>query len=497
MSDRGVKSVWALTFGLALVVVPLLMWPGQMYDGGRMSLAARENDLSGFWLFAGRAGWEAQFGLLWIENLLADLLGVEFRALDLVVGVFAVALVAWETGRIAEGALSLPSHFRAATMLVTLAFPAWQVLASSIHTFHVLCVGVGLLGVRYFVTASSPARRATGFLLVIVGMQLSSSLVLLPVVALVWHNPTACRSRGVGRSKWVLLASITLFLGRRILFPNEEPYEDYNVFINPFTSFGVRDYAENVAGFFSLIISPLALVMLVGFALGGRTAVSSAVRSRTLIGPGLMTVGGVAPYVLVGKSANFRGFDEVVDWLFRHTFTMGPGLALLVSTLVFETSLGVRFSRRFVTIATAACVLVLAVPSLVGGLSKAGRRHFEIDLAAALLSASVDLPPGRVVVSGEGVPIPKFRPDEANWWSWDRLGRRDLWFEIGPEAVGRGVEIPESGDRSEQLDLVFEGADGSTCVTEVELDISGYGPLSTLKAGAGSHLSIRSMSTTC
>ncbi len=468
-----------LLAGFAVVAAPLLLWSGQMYDGGRMSLAAQENDLSGFWSFAGRAGWEAQYGLLWLENAFSDLLGVGFRSVDLVVALLSVALVTRETMRLAERGLGFSRNQTTGVGLLVLAFPAWQVLASSIHTFHALATALGLLGVRRFMEGTSTYRTISGTALWLSGMQLSSNLVLLPAVALIWHNPDLRPSVRLGRSAWVLLGAVALFISRRAFFPNEPPYDEYNVFINPFTPFGLRDYPENIAGFLSVILAPLVLILLL--AAVTRTPVS--LRTRRLASPALMTGASVLPYVLVGKSANLRGTDEVVDWLFRHAITLAPGLAVLTVAAITHLARRAEDPRRFARQALGLAIALLASLSLFGGLSKTGRRAFERDLADALVPVLDDIPAGRLVVQGTDIPMPKFRGDEANYWSWSRLDRRDLWVELGPEAVGLGEPLPTPTSRVEVLDLVFEGAGDEACETTLLIKSTGYGPLSFFGVG--------------
>ena len=493
MSGRRPRSPGLLVLGFVVVAAPLLLWPGQMYDGGRMSLAAHENDLSGFWLFAGRAGWEAQYGLLWLENLISDLLGVGFRSVDLVVALFSVVLVTRETMRLAESGLGFTQNQTTAAGLLVLAFPGWQVLASSIHTFHALATAFGLIGVRRFTKAASAWPMISGIALWVSGMQLSSNLVLLPVVALVWHNPELRPSARLGRSFWVLLGAVLLFLGRRGFFPNEPPYDEYNVFINPFTSFGLRDYPENIAGFLSIILAPLLLVVLL--AVVTRTPVK--LGPIRLAAPAVITGASVLPYILVGKSANLRGTDEVVDWLFRHAITMAPGLALLTVAAVTQIAWGAGNPRRFARQAVGLGFALLASLSLFGGLSKAGRRAFERDLADAVTPIVEDIPSGRLVVQGLGIPQPGFRPDEANYWSWSQLDRRDLWVEVGPEAVGAGGVIPTPSNRAEELDLVFEGVGAEACETTLFIESNGYGPTSMFGLGLTGRVELLSLESRC
>jgi hypothetical protein len=464
-----------------------------MYDGGRMSLAAQENDLSGFWLFAGRAGWEAQYGLLWVENLISDLLGVGFRSVDLVVALISVALVTRETMRLAGNRLGFTPNQTTAAGLLVLAFPGWQVLASSIHTFHAFATALGLLGIRRFVEGGSTWRILSGIVFWASGMQLSSNLVLLPVVALVWHNPELRPSARLGRSLWVLLGAVLLFLGRRGFFPNEPPYDEYNVFINPFTSFGLRDYPENIAGFLSIILAPLLLVVLL--AVVTRTPVKFG--PIRLAAPAVITGASVLPYILVGKSANLRGTDEVVDWLFRHAITLAPGLALLTVAAITQIAQGAGNPQRFARQAVGLGFALLASLSLFGGLSKAGRRSFERDLADAVMPIVEEIPPGRLVVRGSGVPMPKFRGDEANYWSWSRLNRQDLWVELGTDAVGLVATLPSPTSRAEVLDLVFEGVGEGACETALLIDSSGYTPSSVIGLGPIGRVELLSVESRC
>ena len=493
MLGRHARSNFVLFLGFAVVAIPLLLWPGQMYDGGRMSLAAEENDLSGFWLFAGRAGWEAQFGLLWAENMISDLLDVGFRSVDLVVALLSVAIVTRETMRLAERGLGFTRNQATGVGLLVLAFPGWQVLASSIHTFHAFATALGLLGVRRFVEGTSIWWTISGTVLWLSGMQLSSNLVLIPVVALIWHNPDLRPSVRLGRSSWVLLGAVALFISRRAFFPNEPPYDSYNVFINPFTPFGLRDYPENIAGFLSVILAPLVLVFLL--AAVTRTPVS--LRTRRFVSPALLSGASVLPYILVGKSANLRGTDEVVDWLFRHAITLAPGLALLTVAAIDQMARSAEDPRRFTRQALVLSVALLASLSLFGGLSKAGRRAFERDLADALVPALDDIPAGRLVVQGSDIPMPKFRGDEANYWSWSRLNRQDLWVELGPEAVGLGEPLPTPTSRVEVLDLVFEGAGDEACETTLVIESTGYDPASFLGLAPIGRVELLSLDSSC
>ena len=493
MLGRQARSNFVLFLGFAVVAIPLLMWPGQMYDGGRMSLAAEENDLSGFWLFAGRAGWEAQFGLLWAENLISDLLGVGFRSVDLVVALLSVALATRETMRLAERGLGFTQNQATVAGLLVFSFPGWQVLASSIHTFHAVCLAVGLLGIRRFVEGRSTWHIGSGTALWLSGMQLSSNLVLLPVVALVWHNPDLRPSTRLGRSSWVLLGAVALFMSRRALFPNEPPYDSYNIFINPFTPFGLRDYPENIAGFLSIIVAPLLPLLVLAVA----TRTPIALKCSRLTSPLLITAASVAPYILVGKSANLRGADEVVDWLFRHAIALAPGLALLTVAATTHLAQKAPNPRRFSRTALGVSVALLATLSLIGGLSKASRRAFERDLADAIAPTTESIPPGRLVIRGAGIPMPKFRPDEAHYWSWSQLDRRDLWVELGPEAVEAGGVIPTPSNRAEELYLVFEGRGGQGCETVILVAADGYRIRSFGPFGSVGEVRLVSIDTSC
>jgi hypothetical protein len=513
---RG-SALVALSCVLAAVFVflPLALSRGDMWDGTITAYALDLGRLEGLRTAALDNGWVLGFLLTSLEQSIVRLPGLSFALVNLALVVAGFLLLMRETFLLARRQFGMTTAWAALVVCLLVAFPAWNVLMSSVMTIFLICLALGMLGVR-LAHADRRALRVAGLILVAISLQLNSLLVFAPVLSYVFDVSRA----GVVRQRWrpslttltILAIAIGYYALQKLLLPHVGLYEGYNETVNVLSPGGIGSLAQNGLRFASFLAIPMAgvVVMVVVAGILG-SAVRSSDDSADRKAPDfrlrnamaiLLVAGAIFPYAMVGKSASLV---EFIDWTGRHAFVLAPALAILACSYLYYLRVRLtrpgRDGRLIVGLAVITMVAIELVPLSYGFASKLNRQAFERDLQPLLATHRGSLPPGTLQIVGDGIPGPVFRVYESNYLLYRGTGAATWWTRIGAR-VDPGFSIPAWLDSPErERTYVFTPA-SSSCSTVMSISAHGYGGAvqvvrNALGIGRRHYITVDSIESTC
>ena len=485
MGGDTLATVAPYLLAVVFVLIPLILAPRDMWDGSIIEHAMDTGNLSGLrvWFFTGN--WELQYWLIFAERAVSQALGVGFRAVNLTVIALALGLIIHETRLIALERMKLSAMWATVAASLVAVFPAWWALLSSVLTVHLLCLGIGLLGCR-LLWAEDRIRQTLGLVIIFLSFQLSSMLVLLPVLS--WTFDVLRGGETVPSRRWIpslrsgliLLAAVVHFSIRKVFFPASGLYEGYNGVVVPLSQDAVLRLVADTARFASFLIIP-AIGVLVALVVGGLIGVrrqpprprddhSGVVALLAL----LLVAASVFPYLAVGKPASLT---QLTSTTIRQAFALAPSLALfsVASVSLVGCRLRLLKGQGDLHLKIAAVVLIaVQLGLLVFGLgARLNILYFEQDLQAVL--ALQEAPPaGRLQIVGEGNPAAGVADYEANRLAFQAWGDTLWWTRMGTE-FNPAFEIPRElvEDEANQVKYIFTPS-SIECSSTISIEAVGY-----------------------
>jgi hypothetical protein len=419
-----------------LVVMPIVCFPYDMWDGAILQYASEIRNYSGIQIYFFESTWFFQYPLTYVASEFGHALNLPYTKvtgfLTLLFGGFLL--------REAWFFVIDQMKFQRATALVVISLiassPVWGDLLSSVMLFHFGCIGLGLFAVRQ-ARRKSLLIKFFGFVALVVSFSLNSQLMFLAALSYVYDCLDENRTRKFRvtlpskDTASVLVVGFIVYGIVRIWFPPHGLYEGYNqIVITSFRSIGTAFL--NLCRFCTYLI-PLLVASVVYFLLM-RVTRSGALtcglprckRFGLFI---LLFFSGVLPYVAVGKSSLLWAIE---DWSSRQAIlTVFPTAILcgLVIELVFDSS-RLIMGRKIAYGIACMFITVNVVLLSIGVVQKLNRQLFSQKIVEILKGNQDRIPPGLLQIVGDGIPDPRFRWYEANYLLFKAMGRADWWVRI-------------------------------------------------------------------
>jgi hypothetical protein len=453
-----------------------------MWDGTIISYAAKTGDFEGIkhWFFD--SNYQIQYFLIRLTAGIAEFLGVSFHTFNILIILFALCVVISQTKVLACKIFGLSREFSIFAACLVAVMPVWNTLVSSVLTYHVLALGLGLFGFKLLLDKSK-TLNACGLLFCGISFQLNSMLLFLPSLALVaFLTRTEAENKKIRlQHTGILLALATLYFTLiRTFHPPTGEFVGYNGFVTPFNIDWFTTSLIDIKGFLTFLVIPILVLLIFTPLIVSRSKsqlkdrmLATARNKRNYMLIALM-IFSVIPYLAVGKHANIRDFT---DWSGRQGFTLVVPLAIFTASML-ETFIGPKDSAFVTTdkwlVFTAFFSLISISSILVLGLAtKINRQDFEFDLRSELTDRVAEPAPGTLQIIGDGIPGPIFRGFESNFLLFETYGKIVWWSRIS-NSLEESFEIPALISKSIPASNSLFEKSLLNCRTLIRLDVVGY-----------------------
>jgi hypothetical protein len=442
-----------LPFGLfsIVVILPLFLMPHDMWDGSIIEYASQIKDLSGIKVWFFESGWFLQYFFHKSMIDIAENFGISYNNINTLFVAFFMYLILRETFKFGFTQIKLTSNAAIYASVLTATFSGWSFLFSSVMTYHLACLAIGMLSVR-LIHEKRLIYILLGFVLLIPSFTLSSLLVFLPIYSYVYDVAFKFNSFKLLSYRLSLKTTLIFFIGLSYfafignLFPSFGLYDDYNQLV--LTSLSYKNIYLMIIGlvhYFTFLI-PTALVVTLIFLLSYnagkffKTQDSSSIlfsdnlhKNLTfLILLGILFFAAIFPYVAVGKSTSLW---NVTDWNGRQSLLSIVPLSL-ISALFLQTlyeNASSKASMHAILIGGLFILFVNLSLLISSNIHKLNRHSFEFQLEDIIKSVKNELQPGILHIVGDGIPGPEMRSYESNFLIFRATGKSAWWSKVGGE----------------------------------------------------------------
>ena len=484
INSRLIADLFPYLIVFALVTFPAFLHNTDMWDGVIISFAFQIQDNSGLqnWFFS--SGWEIQYWLVKLIQLAAELLSLDFYRMNLLFALAALLILIRETKKLSSEIFGVDRKHQFVTALFVSLFPAWSTLYSSVHTIHIYCLSLGMLGVR-LIRKNHFVIRFFGFAIIVLSFQLNSLLVLLPILSLSYdlqqrRIPKSLLRRH-GHTMLVSLASIMFYFTKEIFNENTGLYVGYNSIFreNSFTQVGL--YSLRLFDYATFLIVPMCLLLVALIRLAGLSETSKCFK-QLMATQGLkfviilvLFIAAIAPYILVDKGASLL---RVTGWDYRHAFLLAPIISIMCAMLIqtnAEISIYSRNSNKSVSFVAIFSVAIFSFSLLSQGIvSKVNRIEFEKDFISQIRnSEELNIPAGKVLIKVNKPPYETFAVYEVNYLLFRATGRASFWAKLS-SSDSSSIEVPPWLGVSVPLSAYVVNEKLQECFSQVKIYAGGF-----------------------
>ena len=438
--------------------VPLLFFVQDIWDGKHIGYALQTGDYRPFWDMFVKTRWTLYYYVCLGLGFFQDTLGIPYKIVTNVLSCLSLAGICVEISRILDRELGLEREYRLLAALAFLVLPPWATLMSSMLFFHITCIWLFLLAVRW--RRSVPVAA---FVLFFFSLALNSIFAFAVGYALFLGILAVDRDNWLRVGLQVFLFSATLltvFVLYRHLYPPFAGAAGYN-------SFNLRVSAlYNYAGLFAGLMGA-AWLLLRGGEAGERGRGLRVVAACWV----LLFFAGFA-YTYVGKPIKLEGTNSFTP---RQAFLAAIPTAMLVAVMV---RLGVKRMGRMIPYGLAGAVLLLSfVYQFAAFQQKFTQLYFENGLVQVLRNQEMPRP-GVVIIEAERDQVPKYLrdfPAVADFAFHEAYGKKQWLTWI---CSGENCLVDEARMQGWKNNLVRKrdlSPDG-LYLTRARLDLNGFDP---------------------
>ncbi len=460
-------------FGIPIFEAKREMWDGTMveYNLSQKDFTALRN-----WFF--ESGWELQYFVLRIQDLLSHAFQLPFRSLVIGLSVALLLATSMEIYLLSQNVFKLSREYSLASGLIFVILPIWNVLITSATNIHIMCLYFGIMGTRIYYNKNI-IFKFIGLLLIIFSFQLNSLLLFIPslifAINLVFKNEI--KKSILDPNLLVIIgASTTYYILKKLFNPNYGLYENYNEITLPSTFAHIRAYVDHLFTFSTFLFIPLSAILIHKmlrnslFRQETTTRKLCSTHNKILF---FLFITAILPYIMVDKST---ALYDIQDWGQRHAIILSVPLAILTSSIMNSVSNLIEWNRKEFKFNNLTFILISILPItllLSSFAIKINRQIFEEDLRQSLLSLKVDDPkPGLLQINGIGIPGPSFRNYESNYFTFLTYGEPLWWtlIQVQPDIkFGYPKDIPAIYLNT----YIFKPTENS-CTTSILIRAKGY-----------------------
>jgi hypothetical protein len=132
------------TISFVAVGIPLVRSQRDMWDGAVISYAFINKDYSGIQNWLLNSGWDLQYLLIRIQFEICQQFNLSFKLITIFTVMLALFLINYQTKFIAQHIFNLPAKWALFSSCLVSVMPMWSTLISSVLTFHILALALGL-----------------------------------------------------------------------------------------------------------------------------------------------------------------------------------------------------------------------------------------------------------------------------------------------------------------------------------------------------------------
>lgn len=468
-----------LSLTLLVVGIPGALSPRNMWDGAGISFAFETQDFRGIEeRFLAQSSWKYQTYFLRVQNLVVQRLDYSYSFVDLLLQYVAFSILLLALYTVSRKYFAFSQLVSLLTTALLAVFPVWSVLLSTVMTYHLVMLALGVVSIL-LIHKAIIWQNILGFLSLPIAFGLNSLILFLPVLSYTLDLLSAKRLRWPTVKTCIcLMISVIFYVQSNVLGPLIRTETDINRPLSPFSRNSYELYLKSGEAFAKFLL-PLLLVSMVGlcFAVFNRrsrvglqhdflkSSLTSFISLRILVSSSLVFASSL-PYIFVGKHPAV--FD--VEWGSRHGWVFSFAVALLAASLITA----IFTDKRGQSISFLALIVIFLVLSTLQFGAKLERQFFENDLKPILAKISDANAKGLVTIYGAGIPVPHLRDFESNYLWYETTGQSDSFVRVSDFLNDSPLIFT---GKHGGIDTVYTGPLEPNCVIKVQIAAEGYGPL--------------------
>jgi hypothetical protein len=492
---KGLLAFIALLLSFSMFLFPILISPGDAWDGAIISYAASIQNFDGIknWFF--ESGWPLQYVQIVTFDAMSNILGVKYNTVNSVVLILLMVLCSFEVYILSKDRLRHSKYISCMSVVIFLVFPTWFVLSSNVMLYHFLCLTCALTGLRFF-RHSNFSLNIIGLLLVTFSYTLSSLVMFIPALSLLCDSSDKKESRVSIKKNIVHYFSVTyktvvvsvigimVFTCNKYFYPSNGLYDGYNEIVSVASISGLLVYKDNLVNYLSFIkiLLPFVSVCLLLLLSKSKSIISPILfilKRNTLF---ILLFCSVFPYVAVGKSTT------LLDGSFniRQSLLLGVPIALLTAELYAY--FYKEFSEHKVFLGgKLPAIFVMCVVLIYSGVSVKKILYFKdrVEIKNGIVNSLVEsvepINQGVVNILSNKLPEDYFRTYEVNYMMYLAFNKA-IWF----ARVGRNYDdnfnIPKFIFKDEKYQIKYIYSPHGMDFNKTVVDVNFYGSTATIKS---------------
>jgi hypothetical protein len=446
MCKAAIKLLPSILIFILLITIPMLKLNTDMWDGTSISYANDINNYKGIYIYFFESNWFLQYPLSLGIIKLSHLFNLEYKDFNAIFVLIVMIIILNETKKFAIKIFNFNNHEIYLLLNVLITFPVWGVLLSSIMTFHLLCMCLGLIAVR-MIHSDKTMLKILGFILLLISFNYQSLLLFLPVLSSFYDQNNSSKKSNIFISintVWMFILAIFFYITFSIFFPPNGTYKNYNS-ISLFSLTGIKYAIFSIIGYGTYFLPLLLIIIFLFFFVKYLPTYFVRNTSKFNLDPKLflllfLIMASIMPYIAVGKNSFIW---DVKDWNSRQAFPLAfPFAFLSIYVLKFTSKYYVFKYKKIANFLVFVLLTINFSFLLVGVVEKINRDIFFTRLQNQIRINKKFLPPGGIVqIVCNEIPKPFARNYEVNYLMYKATTKANWWSRIDKQ-VDTNFNIP-------------------------------------------------------
>jgi hypothetical protein len=488
--NKYLKSVFIPLIVFFIVIsIPTLLLSDDTWDGILISYAIELNNFLILKKLFFDSTWYLQYYFILVIIELSELIGFTYKNVNTIIIFLIMTIYLREVYIFSKQQVKLNKIAVIISVSFAALFPIWSILLSSVLTFHLFCVTIGLIGIR-LVHHQDKLNKLVGILIVTAAYSLQSQLVFLPVLSYFYDlnknlQFTNKNYKPSTETLIILLISFIFYFVVKILYKPSGLHEGYhNLFILSVN--GILPVVLRFGHYVTYLI-PIALAILIYELI----KISSNKYyyqinqndndKNCVIYILLLLIASVFPYAVVGQSSILW---DINDWNGRQAILTVFPLAILTSILyqfIYDYTNSI-YLKKIITNLILLVIIFNLFLLIIGVLAKHNRQLFFEKIIEIIKINEKKIPKGIVQIISKNTPNTVFELYEPNYLMFKATGKKIWWTRIGNH-VDSDFNIPDyvKNRKANQKLLIYDHDEThSVNHTIIYLDTNGYSGITNL-----------------
>jgi len=449
-----IKLSLPFIIGFLFVILPLIFSNHDMWDGVIIDYASLTNNFTGVKNWFYESGWIFQYWQTYYTYKIAIFFSLSYKSINLIIIFLSLYIIIFESFIIARDKMQLSESWAIFAASLTAIFPMWNLLLSSVLTYHFMCLAFGILGIR-LIHHKKKYINIFGIIFTIIGLGFNAMLTLLPILSFFYDS---CKKDNVKR--WykffpslrtigVFISGVIVFLILNKYYHSNGLYSKYNSIINPFNLKELLSFFTSLLNYSSFLILPfLAIIALYILSKNNANSTIASFENKQLNNHiyftfFLVIFFSIFPYCAVGKYTHLLG---IYSWDGRQALPLGPLYSSFILVLIKFTQTKTKIESKLknkYTIVILSLIFLFQLSLLIWGFSeKFNRQVFSQQIIKIIKENESKLLPGKIQIIGSGIPELKYNVYESNYIFYLATGKALWWTKIS-NSVDKNFKIPD------------------------------------------------------